>query len=46
LKVHLFDIDIPGKFSFKESSALSAGDEATVVETGSLKESYSTIFEI
>jgi len=25
-KIHLFDIDIPGKFTFKESSVLSPGD--------------------
>jgi len=32
-KVHLFDIDVPGKITFKESDSLSAGDEATVVQT-------------
>lgn len=32
-KVHLFDIDVPGKITFKESDSLSAGDEVTVVET-------------
>ena len=26
-KIHLFDIDIPGKITFKESDALSPGDE-------------------
>ncbi len=29
-KVHLFDIDIPGKISFKESTILSPGEKATV----------------
>jgi len=29
-KVHLFDIDIPGKITFKESDVLTAGDNATV----------------
>lgn len=29
-KVHLFDIDIPGKITFKESDVLSAGDKSTV----------------
>ena len=32
-KVHLFDIDIPGKMTFKESDTLTAGDQlSTVVE--------------
>lgn len=33
-KVHLFDIDMPGKITFKESLTLKAGDRITVVETG------------
>lgn len=32
-KVHLFDIDIKGKQTFKESDTLSAGDEVTVFDT-------------
>ena len=32
-KVHLFDIDIPGKITFKESETLSPGDSATVFAT-------------
>jgi omega-amidase len=32
-KVHLFDIDIPGRQAFKESNTLTGGDDATVVET-------------
>ncbi|MCX7921567.1 MAG: carbon-nitrogen hydrolase family protein [Clostridia bacterium] len=32
-KVHLFDIDVEGKITFKESDTLAAGSEATVVET-------------
>ncbi|KAK4451913.1 nitrilase [Podospora aff. communis PSN243] len=31
-KVHLFDIDIPGKIKFKESDVLSPGDKVTVVD--------------
>ncbi|KAI3542188.1 carbon-nitrogen hydrolase [Colletotrichum abscissum] len=31
-KVHLFDIDIPGKITFKESEVLSPGDQVTVVD--------------
>jgi omega-amidase len=32
-KVHLFDIDIPGKMTFQESKVLSAGNELTIVPT-------------
>jgi len=31
-KVHLFDIDIPGKIRFKESEVLTAGDKVTIVD--------------
>ena len=31
--MHLFDIDIPGKISFKESETLSPGQRGTVVDT-------------
>lgn len=31
-KLHLFDIDIPGKMTFQESKTLTAGDRATVFE--------------
>ena len=31
-KVHLFDIDIPGKVTFRESDGISAGDQVTVVD--------------
>ena len=31
-KVHLFDIDIPGKIKFKESDVLSAGNKVTIVD--------------
>lgn len=34
-KVHLFDIDIPGKIRFKESEVLSPGDDVTVVDMAS-----------
>jgi predicted amidohydrolase len=36
-KVHLFDIDIPGKITFKESTNLSPGNELTVVDTRKFK---------
>lgn len=32
-KVHLFDIDIPGKISFQESSTISPGNWITVFDT-------------
>lgn len=32
-KVHLFDIDVPGKITFFESEVLSPGNQATVIET-------------
>lgn len=31
-KVHLFDIDIPGKITFKESEVLSPGDKITLID--------------
>lgn len=31
-KVHLFDVDIPGQITFKESSVLSPGQDITVVD--------------
>lgn len=32
-KIHLFDIDIPGKMTFKESETISTGNQATVFQT-------------
>lgn len=32
-KIHLFDIDIPGKITFQESKTLAAGETPTVVDT-------------
>lgn len=32
-KIHLFDIDVPGKICFKESDTLTSGDSTTVFET-------------
>ncbi|KFY77841.1 hypothetical protein V498_09253 [Pseudogymnoascus sp. VKM F-4517 (FW-2822)] len=31
-KVHLFDIDIPGKITFKESEVLTAGSQTTIID--------------
>jgi len=36
-KVHLFDIDIPGKITFVESEVLSAGDTLNTFTIGNLK---------
>ena len=33
-KMHLFDIDIPGKITFKESDALTGGRELAMFDTG------------
>lgn len=32
-KVHLFDIDVPGKIRFMESDVLSPGEDVTVIDT-------------
>lgn len=32
-KIHLFDIDIPGKITFMESKTLAAGETPTVIDT-------------
>lgn len=32
-KIHLFDIDVPGKITFKESDSLSPGNTPTLVQT-------------
>ncbi|CAA7395646.1 unnamed protein product [Spirodela intermedia] len=32
-KIHLFDIDIPGKITFKESKTLTAGENPTIIDT-------------
>ncbi|KAI5669640.1 hypothetical protein M9H77_19493 [Catharanthus roseus] len=32
-KLHLFDIDVPGEFSFMESDTLTAGETPTIVDT-------------
>mmetsp|Transcript_60949 Transcript_60949/g.137841 ORF Transcript_60949/g.137841 Transcript_60949/m.137841 type:complete len:188 (-) Transcript_60949:366-929(-) len=32
-KVHLFDIDVPGRITFRESDTLTGGDKVTVFDT-------------
>lgn len=36
-KMHLFDIDIPGRITFKESDSLSAGNELVMFNIGTVK---------
>jgi len=36
-KVHLFDIDVPGKIRFQESEVLSPGNQLTMIEIGKSK---------
>jgi len=45
-KTHLFDIDIPGKITFKESDSLSAGDNITVVDTEYCKIAVAICYDI
>ncbi len=45
-KAHLFDIDIPGKITFKESELLSAGEGATVIDTEYGKLGIAICFDI
>lgn len=45
-KVHLFDIDIPGKMTFKESDALSPGDSLTCFSTKKCKIGVGICYDI
>ncbi len=45
-KVHLFDIDMPGRIRFKESAYLTAGDELTVISHGGLCFAVQICFDI
>lgn len=45
-KIHLFDIDIPGKISFRESATLSAGNQITVVDTELCKIGVAICYDI
>ena len=45
-KMHLFDIDVPGKITFKESDALTAGDEFTAFETPYAKVGLGICYDI
>lgn len=45
-KMHLFDIDIPGKINFKESDTLSAGNHVTVVNSELCKIGVAICYDI
>ncbi|TMW63156.1 hypothetical protein Poli38472_002097 [Pythium oligandrum] len=45
-KVHLFDIDVPGRITFKESDTLSAGNTVTVVDTPYCKIGVAICYDI
>lgn len=43
LQVHLFDINIPGDVSFRESDIFTAGDKITIVDTGLRSTTHSNL---
>ncbi|QIB26808.1 carbon-nitrogen hydrolase family protein [Caloranaerobacter azorensis] len=45
-KIHLFDIDVEGKISFKESDVLSRGDSLTIVDTEYCKIGVAICYDI
>lgn len=45
-KVHLFDIDVEGGISFKESDTLTAGNEITVVDTEFCKVGVAICYDV
>ncbi|GFU29904.1 omega-amidase NIT2 [Nephila pilipes] len=45
-KVHLFDIDIPGKITFKESDALAPGNSLTIFKIGEWKIGLGICYDI
>ena len=45
-KMHLFDIDIPEKISFKESDTLSAGNQITLINTELCKIGVAICYDI
>lgn len=45
-KAHLFDIDVKGKITFKESAVLSPGNSITVVETSLAKIGIAICYDI
>ncbi|XP_052773362.1 omega-amidase NIT2-like [Mya arenaria] len=45
-KMHLFDIDVPGKIRFQESETLSPGDDFTMVDTPMCKLGIGICYDI
>lgn len=45
-KMHLFDIDVPGKIIFKESDTLKSGNNITVIETDLCKIGLGICYDI
>lgn len=45
-KMHLFDIDIPGEITFKESDALSAGNQLTIFDVKDFKIGVGICYDI
>jgi predicted amidohydrolase len=45
-KIHLFDIDIPGEITFKESETISAGNNVTVVDTDLMKIGVAICYDV
>ena len=45
-KMHLFDIDIPGKITYKESDTFSRGGEIVVIDTEFCKIGFGICYDI
>jgi len=45
-KLHLFDINIPGKFTYKESDTFTAGSKITVIDTDFCKIGLSICYDL
>ena len=45
-KTHLFDIDIPGEITFKESDSLSAGDQLAIIDVKQFKIGVGICYDI
>lgn len=45
-KMHLFDIDVPGKITFKESETLSAGNQFCVLDTNHCKIGIAICYDV
>lgn len=44
--MHLFDIDIPGEITFKESDSLSAGNQFAVIDVKSFKIGFGICYDV